>query len=116
MRRLSLRLLLVAVAWLAASPAAAITYQFSTPISGDVVPVTVSLEDVPGGVDLTVSLAPGSGDLQGLFGSVTPESLVPQLSVANPTGVVTQWQFQANAVWRSAAATRCRPSRPSTSA
>jgi hypothetical protein len=101
MRRLSLRLLLlVAVAWLAVSPAAAVTYQFATPISGDVVQVTASLEDVLGGVDFTVSIAPGSGDLLGLFGSVTPESLVPQLSVANPTGVVTQWQFQANAVWK----------------
>lgn len=93
-------LLALLAAGLAAPPVAAVTYQFSTPISGDSVPVTVSLEDVAGGVDLAVSIPPGAGDLLGLFGNVAPESLVPELGVSNPTGVVTQWQFQANAVWK----------------
>jgi hypothetical protein len=82
-----------------AYPAAAITYQTSTPISGDVVPVTVSLSDVPGGgaVNVTVSIPQGDGDLLGFFGTVSNKSLVPQMSVTS-TGIVTQWQFAAGSV------------------
>ena len=84
---------------LSAYPAAAITYQTSTPISGDVVPVTVSLSDVPGGgaVNVTVSIPQGDGDLLGFFGTVSDKSLVPQMGVTS-TGIVTQWQFAAGSV------------------
>jgi RHS repeat-associated protein len=61
--------------------------------------VTVGLDDVAGGTEVTVSIPPGSGDLLGFFGNVVNESLVPGMGVSSG-GVVTQWQFRANQVWR----------------
>ncbi|MCP5057566.1 MAG: hypothetical protein GY937_12695 [bacterium] len=90
----------LAMALLASAPATAVTYAFSTPISGDSVDVTLSLTDVAGGVQVDVSIPSGEGDLLGLFGNVTTESLVPGMGVTDPSGIVTQWQFQANKVWK----------------
>ncbi len=79
----------------AVAPASAATFSFeaSTPIAGDSVPVTVTLADAPEGdaVDVSVSIPAGAGDLLGLFGNVSPESLAGALAVADATGVVTQW-------------------------
>lgn len=85
-----------------AQAAAAVTLTFSTPISGDVVPVTLSLADAPGGdrVEITVSIPGGEGDLLGLFGNVVDQGLVPGMAVDDATGAVTQWQFQADKVWK----------------
>lgn len=99
------RCLLAAALLILAAPAAALTFVFETPISGDDIPVTVVLADAADAaegdaVDVTVSIPPGSGDLLGLFGNVVDESLVPELVVADPTGMVTQWQFSANRVWK----------------
>lgn len=79
-----------------------VTFVASTPIAGDSVPVTVTLADAPepDAVEISVSIAPGSGDLLGLFGNVVPESLVPGLTVVDATGVVTQWQAGPNQVWK----------------
>jgi hypothetical protein len=60
--------------------ASALTYVFSTPISGDSVPVTLTVTDAAGGgVDLTVSIPAGHGDLLGLFGNVVNEALLPSM-------------------------------------
>ncbi len=85
-----------------AHSASAITFVSSTPIAGDSVPVTVTLVDAPGGsgVDVTVSIPPGQGDLLGFFGNATPETLVPSMAVVDQAGLVTQWQFAANQVWK----------------
>ncbi len=82
-----------------ARSADAVTYAFATPIAGDSVQATLTLTDAPGGngVDITVSIPAGQGDLLGFFGNVTPETLVPQLSVPC-NGVVTQFQASANKV------------------
>jgi hypothetical protein len=98
-RNISLCLLLAAAASFAL-PARADTWVFSTPIAGDPVQVTLTATDAPGGngVDLTVSLAPGDGDLLGLFGNVTNEALLPSMGVSSPDGLITQWQFKANKV------------------
>ncbi|MGH9362234.1 MAG: hypothetical protein ACRD2T_09975, partial [Thermoanaerobaculia bacterium] len=73
---------LVLAALLAAPAAGAVTYQFATPIAGDSVPVTVELTDVaPGTVAVSVSIPPGEGDLLGLFGNVSNESIVPGMAV-----------------------------------
>ena len=78
------------------------TFVLQVPISGDVVAVTLEIVDAPGGggVDFDVSVPSGEGDLLGLFGNVVDESLVGQLSVDNPTGILTQWQFKKNKVWK----------------
>jgi hypothetical protein len=82
--------------------AGAITFVASTPIAGDSVPVTVTLVDASGGngVDVTVSIPAGQGDLLGFFGNATPETLVPSMAVVDASGLVTQWQFAANQVWK----------------
>src|SRR5690606_15048796 len=78
------------------------TFVSSTPIAGDSVPVTLTLEDAAGGdaVEASLSIPAGSGDLLGLFGNALPESLVAGMAVIDPSGVVTQWQFAANQVWK----------------
>jgi YD repeat-containing protein len=93
---------LLALVSITARRSEAVTYVFQTPIAGDNVPVTVVLDDVAGGggVDISVSIAAGSGDLLGLFGNVVDEPLVPSLSVQGTTGIVTQRQFAANQVWK----------------
>lgn len=87
---------------LSAGAASAVTYQFQTPIAGDTVPVTLQLTDVAGGnaVDVTVSIPAGQGDLLGLFGNVVSAGVVPSMAVTSATGIVTQWQFLANQVWK----------------
>lgn len=82
--------------------ASAATFVSSTPIAGDSVPVTLVLEDASEGdaVEVSLSIPEGSGDLLGLFGNSLPESLVPGLAVVDASGVVTQWQFAANQVWK----------------
>ena len=101
MRRLVAAFAVSLVSLVVASAASAVTYQFATPIAGDSVPVTLEASDVAGGnaVDVTVSIPAGQGDLLGLFGNVVSSSVVPTMS-ATSTGVVTQWQFQANQVWK----------------
>ena len=95
-------LLVFATLLLCAASARAETFVLQVPISGDVVAVTLEIVDAPGGggVDFAVSVPPGEGDLLGLFGNVVDESLVGQLSVDNPTGILTQWQFKKNKVWK----------------
>jgi len=85
---------------LLAGSAQAVVFEFSTPISGDVVAVTLELEDVVGldAVDVVVSIPPGEGDLLGVFGNVVDETIVPGMAVEDSTGLVTQWQFSANKV------------------
>jgi len=87
---------------LVAAQARAETFVLQVPISGDVVAVTLEIVDAPGGggVDFDVSVPPGEGDLLGLFGNVVDESLVDQLTVDNPTGILTQWQFKKDKVWK----------------
>ena len=94
-----LALFLLTVLGLSA-PAQALTFVFDTPISGDTVSVTVTLTDVAGGVDIDVSIPSGEGDLLGIFGNVTDETLVPNLSVQDPVGVVTLSEFRANKVFK----------------
>jgi hypothetical protein len=96
----TLRRLLAALALvLAPAVAGAQTWTFSTPIAGDSVPVTVTLANAAGGgVDVTVSIAPGTGDLLGFFGNVVPETIIPSMGVTSAPGVVTQWQFLKNKV------------------
>ena len=86
---------------------------FSTPISGDSVAVTLTLTDAPGGdgVDIAISIPPGSGDLLGLFGSVSDESLVPQLGLSDSEGIVTQWQFAVNQVKKVGAGNTVLPAK-----
>ena len=76
LRALLAALLLIVAA--APSAASAVTYVFSTPIAGDSVEATLTLTDAPGGdgVDITISIPPGEGDLLGLFGNVTTESML----------------------------------------
>lgn len=85
-----------------AGSAESATFVSSTPIAGDTVPVTLTIDDAPEGdaVDVTVSIPDGSGDLLGLFGNAVPESLVAAMAVVDATGVVTQSQFAANQVWK----------------
>ena len=94
-----LALVLLTVLGLSAQ-AQALTFVFDTPISGDTVSVTVTLTDVAGGVDIDVSIPSGEGDLLGIFGNVTDETLVPNLSVQDPVGVVAQSEFRANKVFK----------------
>ena len=103
LRRSPARIAGLALAWVAlATSAKAVTFVTSTPISGDSVPVTLTIADAPEGdaVDVTVSIPDGAGDLLGLFGNAVPESLVPAMAVVDATGVVTQSQFAANQVWK----------------
>ncbi len=81
-------------------PASAATFTFQTPISGDVVPVTLTVSDAPGGnaVDVGVRIPPGEGDLLGLFGNLTDETLLPLIAVSDGSGVVAQSLFAANQV------------------
>ena len=97
-RRWSTLLLLGTV--LLPARALAVTFVFNTPISGDSVSTTLTLNDVPGGggVDVTVSIPAGQGDLLGLFGNVTQEAMLPSMTVESPDGLITQWQFSANNV------------------
>jgi hypothetical protein len=93
--------LFVALAACLLAPAArAIVYSFDTPISGDPVVVEVELADAPGGVDVTVSIPPGEGDLLGFFANLVDESVVPELGIEDASGIVSQWQFAANKVWK----------------
>lgn len=95
---------LMGMALAASLPATAQTFTatFATPIAGDVVPVTVVLTDVPAGdaVDVTASIPAGAGDLLGLFGVLATEGLAAGMAVDDPSGVVTQYQFQPNEVWK----------------
>src|SRR5512134_1574744 len=96
-----LRAALALVGLCLAAPAGAVTYQFSTPIAGDAVPVTLGLQAVAGGTEISVSIPPGAGDLLGVFGNVTPESLLSGMDVSDPDDVVTQWQIgPKNKVWK----------------
>jgi len=81
-------------------PAGSAVLHFDTPISGDVVPVTVELRDGTEGVEVALSIPAGEGDLLGLFGNVGDESLLSSLGIADPTAIVTQWQIRANRVWK----------------
>ena len=85
---------------LCALPASAQTFMFDTPISGDVVPVEVTLATTSEGVDVTVAIEPGTGDLLGLFANIDDETLLPSIAVVDPTGIVTGSQIGANAVWK----------------
>jgi hypothetical protein len=87
------RLLPLLLGLLFAAPAFAVTYQFSTPIAGDSVLVTLQLEAVAGGTEIDVSIPAGAGDLLGVFGNVTPESLLAGIDVSDPEDIVTQWQI-----------------------
>lgn len=94
-------LLGLACLWLA-SPARAVLFVSSTPIAGDSVTVTVAIEDAPEGnaVDVVVSIPDGAGDLLGLFGNATPDSLITAMSVVDPQGIVTQSQLAVDRVWK----------------
>jgi hypothetical protein len=80
--------------------AAAVAYTFSTPIAGDSVPVTLVLSDAPSsaGVDVSISIPAGQGDLLGLFGNVSNEALVPGMGISDTSHIVTQSSFSANGV------------------
>jgi len=100
-RRHVIRLLLAFVALHCLAPvASAVVLTSSWPIAGDSVPVTLTLTDLAGGngVEITVAIPEGEGDLLGLFGNVTDETLVPQLDAAGT--LVTQEQYAANEVWK----------------
>ena len=94
------RWLLVAMGALLPRVAEAVAYTFSTPIAGDSVPVTLSLSDVPGnaGVDVSISIPAGQGDLLGLFGNVSNEALIGGMAISDPSHIVTQSSFSANGV------------------
>ncbi len=83
-----------------AGSVSAVTLVSSWPIGGDSVPVTMTFTDLPSGngVEITVSIPEGTGDLLGLFGNVTDESLVPQLDTVG--SLVYQEQFAANLVYK----------------
>ncbi len=80
----------------------AATLNFDTPIVGNPVPVTVSIDDLSAGngVAVHVSIPSGQGDLLGVFGNLSDESLAAQLSLNDTSGLITQWQFAANGVDR----------------
>ena len=78
--------------------APAVQYIFQTPISGDEVPVTLTLENVADGVQVDISIPAGEGDLLGFFGNLSDESLVASLSVNDPSGIVTSQFFDVNSV------------------
>ncbi len=80
-------------------PALAVTYVFDDVFDGDVVAVTLTLTDVaPEQVEIHVSVAPGDGDILGVFGNVPGDDVVPTLVVEDVSGDLTQWQFKANGV------------------
>jgi len=85
-----------------ASSAEAATFVSSTPIAGDPVAVTLTIDDAPEGdaVDVTLSIPDGSGDLLGLFGNIVPETLVAAMTIVDDSGVVTQSQLAADRVWK----------------
>jgi len=80
---------LFALLWLGIVPlpAFAQTFQFDTPIAGDVVPVEIVLAEGAQGVDVTISIEPGTGDLLGFFANLADETLLPSLSVLDESGV-----------------------------
>ena len=80
----------------------AATLNFDMPIVGNPVTVTVSIDDLSAGngVAVHVSIPSGYGDLLGVFGNLTDESLAAQLSLNDTSGLITQWQFVANGVDR----------------
>ena len=93
LRRSPARIAGLALAWVAlATSAQAVTFVSSTPIAGDTVSVTLSIDDAPEGdaVDVAVSIPAGTGDLLGLFGNAVPESLVAAMAVVDAGGAVTQ--------------------------
>jgi RHS repeat-associated protein len=105
-----LRLLLAASLTLAAASAEAVTYVAATVIEGDDVPVTVSLTDVAGGCEVSLSIAAGSGTILGLFANTTDEPAIPNLGASDPNGVLAQWQFgPANKVWKVGAGNQIYP-------
>jgi hypothetical protein len=92
-------------------PCLAQTFQFDTPIAGDTVPVKVELEEVPAGVRISVSIEPGSGDLLGFFANVSDERILRDLDVVDPSGVVRDSQFAANAVSKVGSGNNLLPAR-----
>lgn len=100
--RLRIFLLVLVALVVATSAQAEFVIVFDTPISDDPVDATVTLSDRVGGdgVDVSISIPPGAGDLLGLFGNVADASLVDQLAIDDPGGIVTQWQFAADGVWK----------------
>src|SRR5262249_49469668 len=85
------------------------TYQFDTAISGNAVPVTLSVANAGGGaVDIDVAIPAGAGDLLGVFGSVANEQLVPLLSVSS-SGIVTESEFGVNQVSKVGAGNTMTP-------
>jgi hypothetical protein len=101
MRGLGRAFALVGVLVGAPITAGAVTYLIETPIAGDTIPVTFEILDAPGGngVDLSVSIPSGEGELLGVFGNVVTPSLLGAMTLADPTDVVAQWQFQKDQVW-----------------
>ncbi|HEU4427392.1 MAG TPA: hypothetical protein VFT98_01445, partial [Myxococcota bacterium] len=108
---MQLRTLLAAALAFVALRAEAITYIAATPIAADDdVPVTVSLDDVAGGCQVSLSIAPGSGTIFGFFGNTTDEAALSTLGVSDPSGVLAQWQFgPANQVWKVGAGNNLTP-------
>jgi hypothetical protein len=102
MRGLGRAFALVGVLVGAPITAGAVTYLIETPIAGDTIPVTFEILDAPGGngVDLSVSIPSGEGELLGVFGNVVTPSLLGAMTLADPTDVVAQWQFQKDQVWK----------------
>jgi hypothetical protein len=105
-----LRALFASALALVALRADAVTYVAATVIEGDDVPVTVSLSDVAGGCEVSLSIAAGSGTILGLFANTTDEAAIPNLGVSDPNGVLAQWQFgPANKVWKVGAGNQIYP-------
>ncbi len=90
--------IMLSIVW--SHAAGAVTLVSSWPIGGDVVPVTMTFTDLPSGngVEITVAIPEGMGDILGLFGNVTNESLVSHLDAVG--ALVYQKQFAANLVYK----------------
>lgn len=86
----------------AAGGARATVIEISRPFSGDAVPVRVELDDraAPDAVEISISIAPGTGSLLGMFGNVADESLLPDTVIRDVSGHLSQWKLEANGVSR----------------
>ncbi|HEU4429358.1 MAG TPA: hypothetical protein VFT98_11435 [Myxococcota bacterium] len=104
------RALLAAALALAALRAEALTYIAATPIGEDTVAVTVSLTDVAGGCQVSLSIPAGSGTILGFFANTSDEEALSSLGVSDPNAALAQWQFgPANRVWKVGAGNQIYP-------
>jgi hypothetical protein len=91
--------------------AAAQEFFSNSPISGDPVPVTVTISGDETASEVSVSIPPGSGDLLGFFANCSDERALARAEVDDPSDVVSLAEFRANAVVQVGNGNNVRPAR-----